>query len=429
MKSDILVDTRCRSDGRQCLQRRRSSKSSQQENIEFDPDLALAIQESLKLAKQTGADNTKEPTVKIETILNLEHKEITSEHKSLGHLDMESKLETRQLKDLLLLHIDLIQHQQEQLIQKDREIGTLHKEKEALKCRLERMERRMSLVKHKEGTTLPPSKLSPRQDHTHSPSSVRSSSAKNTPTANADRGVKRKSNVEPQNLIKKFASVSPRVLPERSWLKSPQHTLLHRPREQLIVSDVTRPNIKDQLKELKVNIQTDNEPVLRTDKHYYVSELSVSPRLSPEKIKPLVEPVVEADPLSEVEVPGWRIKTTTRYFNMEGTENLDDDLFLKRHQKPELEERRRKRWDLQSMRERKQIEKLKEKELYESPKHRATIESFHSSLEDVDYIEVCTKLPVMAFGTAIPHLKQIDFQLPWEPHSKPTNRQTRSRHK
>lgn len=135
MKSDILVETRCRSDGRQCLQRRRSSKSSQQENIEFDPDLALAIQESLKLAKQTGTGSVKESAVKIDTvgaISNPEKKELPIEQNSLGHLDMESKLETRQLKDLLLLHIDLIQHQQEQLIQKDRDIGTLHKEKEAV---------------------------------------------------------------------------------------------------------------------------------------------------------------------------------------------------------------------------------------------------------------------------------------------------------
>jgi len=30
---------------------------------------------------------------------------------------------------------------------------------------------------------------------------------------------------------------------------------------------------------------------------------------------------------------------------MEGTENLDDEVFNKRHQRLEVDERRRKRWD------------------------------------------------------------------------------------
>jgi male-specific lethal 1 len=42
-------------------------------------------------------------------------------------------------------------------------------------------------------------------------------------------------------------------------------------------------------------------------------------------------------------------------------ENTDDAAFLQRHQKLELDEKRRKRWDLQRIREQRQMEKLRER--------------------------------------------------------------------
>ena len=44
---------------------------------------------------------------------------------------------------------------------------------------------------------------------------------------------------------------------------------------------------------------------------------------------------------------------------MEGTENIEDETFLRRHQKFELDEKRRKRWDIQRMREQRHCEKLR----------------------------------------------------------------------
>jgi len=47
---------------------------------------------------------------------------------------------------------------------------------------------------------------------------------------------------------------------------------------------------------------------------------------------------------SNVEVPAWREKVCTSLYVIEGTENLNSEFFLKRHQKPETDERRRKRY-------------------------------------------------------------------------------------
>lgn len=43
------------------------------------------------------------------------------------------------------------------------------------------------------------------------------------------------------------------------------------------------------------------------------------------------------------QVPRWRVKVYTSCYTMEGTENLDDEVYNKRHSRLENDERRRKR--------------------------------------------------------------------------------------
>ncbi|KAF2352680.1 PEHE domain [Trinorchestia longiramus] len=62
-----------------------------------------------------------------------------------------------------------------------------------------------------------------------------------------------------------------------------------------------------------------------------------------------------------VEIPSWRVSALTPLYIMEGTENLEDEVFTKRHHKLEQDEKRRKRWDLQRLREQRQYEKLRER--------------------------------------------------------------------
>ena len=82
---------------------------------------------------------------------------------------------------------------------------------------------------------------------------------------------------------------------------------------------------------------------------YFVRQQEIVPaEISPKK------PTTE----DEVLVPSFRIKPVPRGYTMEGTENLGDAIYLKRHQKPELEEKRRKRWDAQQIREQRALERL-----------------------------------------------------------------------
>ncbi|KAL1474056.1 hypothetical protein MTO96_038267 [Rhipicephalus appendiculatus] len=62
---------------------------------------------------------------------------------------------------------------------------------------------------------------------------------------------------------------------------------------------------------------------------------------------------------SAIEVPTWRVNHISSLYSMEGTENLDDEVFRKRHAKLEANEKRRKRWDLQLLREQQHTERLR----------------------------------------------------------------------
>lgn len=88
---------------------------------------------------------------------------------------------------------------------------------------------------------------------------------------------------------------------------------------------------------------TKKESFLTTEEHYYTAVGDPSYTLSLKEPNP-----VESD--TSLEVPNWRVKIYTSCYTMEGTENLDDEIFNKRHLKLENDERRRKRWDVQRIR-------------------------------------------------------------------------------
>lgn len=88
---------------------------------------------------------------------------------------------------------------------------------------------------------------------------------------------------------------------------------------------------------------TKKESFLTTEEHYYTAVGDPNYTLN------LKEPnLVESN--TSLEVPNWRVKIYTSCYTMEGTENLDDEIFNKRHLKLENDERRRKRWDVQRIR-------------------------------------------------------------------------------
>lgn len=94
---------------------------------------------------------------------------------------------------------------------------------------------------------------------------------------------------------------------------------------------------------------------------------------------------------------------------------LDDNVFLKRHSKLELDEKRRKRWDIQRIREQRMFQRLQQrmnrrKVIQES---EPELRSFYPDPEDVESVMVTPFLPVVAFGRPLPNLKQQNFDLPW----------------
>lgn len=61
----------------------------------------------------------------------------------------DDKEQVKKLKDMILVQLDLIQHQQEQLLKKDRQLQGLKQDREALCLRLEKMEKRITFLTSK----------------------------------------------------------------------------------------------------------------------------------------------------------------------------------------------------------------------------------------------------------------------------------------
>ncbi|KAI4486508.1 hypothetical protein M0804_005878 [Polistes exclamans] len=164
------------------------------------------------------------------------------------------------------------------------------------------------------------------------------------------------------------------------------------------------------------------ESFLTTEEHYYTAVGDPNYTLSLKESSP-------SDINATLEVPNWRVKVYTSCYTMEGTENLDDEIFNKRHLKLENDERRRKRWDVQRIREQRHIEKLKQRQ--ERQNHQATcyntnhtgpcpstmeeetVTSLWPDVEQIQSLQVDHQLPVTAFGAPIPSFTSSEFSLPW----------------
>uniref|UniRef100_U3IXR4 MSL complex subunit 1 n=1 Tax=Anas platyrhynchos platyrhynchos TaxID=8840 RepID=U3IXR4_ANAPP len=117
-------------------------------------------------------------------------------------------------------------------------------------------------------------------------------------------------------------------------------------------------------------------------------------------------------------VPSWRdhVVEPLRDPNPSDVlENLDDSVFSKRHAKLELDEKRRKRWDIQRIREQRILQRLqlrmyKRKGIQES---EPEVTSFFPEPDDVESLLITPYLPVVAFGRPLPKLTPQNFELPW----------------
>nr|XP_034839450.1 uncharacterized protein LOC117995572 [Maniola hyperantus] len=134
---------------------------------------------------------------------------------------------------------------------------------------------------------------------------------------------------------------------------------------------------------------------------------------------------------STVEVPRWREKVYTSSYTLEGTENLDDKVFEKRHQKLEAEERRQLRWHMRRVREQRHVEKLRQRQRdswCSSPVNPPAVYTvWPRPQQEARFIEITPELPVNSFGEPLPQMPESDFMLPWVRTSKALKRSKRSK--
>ncbi|XP_045169595.1 male-specific lethal 1-like 1 [Mercenaria mercenaria] len=398
---NMLFNSKTRSHVQPSSLRRRLTKSAATVDGEYDPDLALAIQESLKQAEIDALKAKEKQSDTLSKIENNMGKENRSRKMSNSSGTQELSTETKQLKDLVCVHMDLIQQQQDVISQKDKTIKTLKAENNALQCRLQRMERRMALLKQKEEmagsthiVTSPPPK----------PGTMSYTEPIVSPLEKQSHRKKLETTTQP----KKTAD-----LPKTSLLKTPSANL-----------DINKNKYRESHRKRKItSVQaTEGEGnTLETNNLYFVSYYEpVSDEVEVDSRSELLK---SAQSQIDIEVPSFRVKTFTNLYVIEGTEDHEDETFMRRHQKPEIEEKRRKRWDDQRLREERMMERLRQKQesRHKYRKPEDPVESFYPCLDDITHIEVIDKIPVTAFGQPIPFTKSEPFMLPWNPKQTSTS--------
>ena len=93
-------------------------------------------------------------------------------------------------------------------------------------------------------------------------------------------------------------------------------------------------------------------------------------------------------------------------------EYISDQIMLKRHEKFVKDEKQRKRWDAQQLREELQLQRLRARQEKQISRKDDAI-SLLPYIESATYVYVNDKIPVSAFGQPLPSLHQTSFTLPW----------------
>ncbi len=116
IKGEGSTGTRLRVDPRPPLRRRGSAKSAGSGGMSSGEDNPFSDSENAHFSDSSKAGTS------------------TDNHMTMEQLNVstEDSKETRQLKELLLVHLDLITQQQELLLAKERQVRTLKGEKEAV---------------------------------------------------------------------------------------------------------------------------------------------------------------------------------------------------------------------------------------------------------------------------------------------------------
>lgn len=125
-----------------------------------------------------------------------------------------------------------------------------------------------------------------------------------------------------------------------------------------------------------------------------------------------------------LEIPRWTERELTPLSSSEGTEDISIEAFHKRHIRLELDEKKRKKWDIQRIREQRNVERLRRRLLKEDPTEMVEgaedVGTFYPPAENIKFVQITDDLPIQAFGEFIPVISSIEFDLPWQiPASRP----------
>ncbi|KAG9346278.1 hypothetical protein AGOR_G00203300 [Albula goreensis] len=355
-------------------------------------------------------------------VLNTASLELSSEGKwkNVRKTTSHSPTQATCLRQILLLQLDLIEQQQQQLQSKDKEIDELKADKETLLARIERMERRLQLVKkdsRDKRLFQPLEPWTPERDDflEGGPSDSPQVHTPKVPFGRGGKGHKRKFSFLDSKTPKsrgKSSKFSP--LKSESEAGSPFQREL-RSKETPEKMGVARPLL-----------QGDTPPSAKEDPESAAAQMEELPYMSTTEMylcrwhQPPPSPLREPSPKKEevVAIPSWRENSMDPLEEEAASdipENLDDGVFLKRHAKLELDEKRRKRWDIQRIREQRMFQRLqqrmnKKKGIQEC---EPEVSSFYPDTEDVESLMITPFLPVVAFGRPLPKLTQQNFELPW----------------
>ncbi|CAM4687842.1 unnamed protein product [Lepidochelys olivacea] len=354
------------------------------------------------------------------------------------------------LKQILLLQLDLIEQQQQQLQAKEKEIEELKAERDTLLARIERMERRMQLVKKDNerekhrifqgyeteekaeseaseklqiecqqdlldtSQPLPPKHFSyGRNGKGHKRKSAFGSAERKTPV---------------KKLVAEFSKVKNKTLKYSPVKEEPSSSLSETVCRRELRSQETPEKARSLVDApLKPSTPLKSPSAHPRDKSF-PSETEDLPYLSTTEMylcrwhqpPPSPLPLREPSPKKEetVAIPSWRDHAVEPLRDSNPSdllENLDDSVFAKRHAKLELDEKRRKRWDIQRIREQRILQRLqlrmyKKKGIQES---EPEVTSFFPEPDDVESLLITPYLPVVAFGRPLPKLTPQNFELPW----------------
>lgn len=158
---------------------------------------------------------------------------------------------------------------------------------------------------------------------------------------------------------------------------------------------------------------------LTTKREYKTREWQLD-EIEQELKQEITDEICKEENEANLELPKWR--TWEMSSNRDAPvpreyEDLSDDAYARRHARFLLDERKRKKWDVQRIREQRTIERLKRRHCKDELNQQNIgneIYTFFPTVDQLKTIQITDDLPVSAFGEPIPSLSSCEFSLPWQ---------------